>query len=138
MRRPWSSARSVGWGFERLGHKEAGRSGVRVVAQQLHHDVQEDGFAVTARAVEEGQDLGADVAGDRVSEEQVEVVDHLLAFGVVAERVGEEAQPARDGCLLEADGGGVLNGVGKPAIPPVSGTPWAPNSPKRAPASRPS
>ncbi len=107
-----------GVAFERFGHQEARRGCVGVVAEEFHHDVEQDGLAVLSCPPQEGQDLGADVAGDRVAEQQVQVVDHFLAFGVVAEGVGQEAQPARDRGLLGSDGGGagveVLVRVGVP------------------------
>lgn len=87
-------------------HEESGRGGVRVVAQDLDHDVQQDALAVLAVAVEEGQDLGADIAGDGVAEQQVQEVDHFLAFGVVAEGVVQEAVPAWFPGLLGGDAGG--------------------------------
>lgn len=46
-----------------------------------------NGLAVLALSVEKGQDLRPDVAGDRIPEQQVQEVDHLLAFGVISEGV---------------------------------------------------
>ncbi|KOG32814.1 hypothetical protein ADK37_25635 [Streptomyces resistomycificus] len=86
-------------------HQEAWRGGVGVVPQDLDHDVQKDALAVLAVAVEEGQDLGADVASDGVAEQQMQEADHFAAFGVVAEGVVQEAVPARGLGLLEGDAG---------------------------------
>ncbi len=95
-----------GVAVEGLGHEEAGRGRVGVVAEELDHDVEEDGLAVLALAVEEGHDLGADVAADRVAEQQVQEVAGLAAFLVVAEGVGEEAVPARGAHPGGGEGGG--------------------------------
>jgi hypothetical protein len=69
--------------------------GVRVVPEQFHQYVQQDALAVVSGAEEEGQDLAADVPGDRVAEQKLQVGDHLLSFGVVAEGAGQEPFRAR-------------------------------------------
>lgn len=84
-----------GMSLEGTGHQEPGRGRVRVVTEQLDHDVQQNTLAVLPLAVQERHDLRTDVPGDRVAQQFVEEADHLTALGVVAEGVGEETLPAR-------------------------------------------
>lgn len=79
----------------RPGHQETGRGGIRVIPEKSDDDVQENTFAAFSLPIEEWHDLRADITGDRVAQQLVQKVDHLTAFGVVAERVGEELLPAR-------------------------------------------
>ncbi len=105
----------------RAGHQEPGGRRVRVVAEQLHQDVQQYGLAVLAGAEQERHDLRTHVAGDGVAEEQLQEVDHLRTFGPLAEGVGQEAVPARGGHRPGRRRGGarveVFRGLGGAYVP---------------------
>jgi hypothetical protein len=75
-------------------HEEGVGGGGRVVAEEDAQDVEEDGLAVLAGAVQERQDVEAGVAGGGVAGEALHEGGE---FGVFAEGVGEEGLPA--GCV---------------------------------------